>query len=52
MASFTASIVELRHDQLYILIVFIKAKLNKIFNSKQKNINILIFIMIFNKSVT
>jgi len=49
MACFTALSVKLHQHQLYILIVIMDAKLNKNFNSMQKNIKNLIFILILNK---
>jgi hypothetical protein len=38
MACFTASIPELRHDQIFILPVIMNAKLNKKSNFQEKNI--------------
>jgi len=49
MACFTALSVKLHQHQVYILINFMNAKLNKNLNSKQKNVKILIFILILNK---
>ena len=50
MACFTTSFAKLHQDQLYILIIFIEAKLNKNINSMQENVKNLIFILILNKS--
>jgi len=50
MACFTASIPELRHDQIFILLDLMSAKLNKNSNSAQKNDKFLKFIMILIKS--
>jgi hypothetical protein len=47
MACFTASIFELRHNQIFILLVIMSANLNKISNSEQKNVNILKISMFF-----
>jgi len=49
MACFTASTDELRHDQLYILIIFMSAKLCKNLKITKKIELFLIFIMILNK---
>jgi len=49
MACFTALSVKLHHHQVYILLIFMNAKLNKNLNSMQKNVKNLIFILILNK---
>jgi hypothetical protein len=45
MACFTASISELRHNQIFILLVVMNAKLNKKLNYEQKNRDILYNLM-------
>jgi len=43
MALFTASIVELRQDQIYKVLIFMESKIIKKFNFQQKNTIFLIF---------
>jgi len=45
MACFTASVFELRHNQIFILLAIMNAKLNKKFNSPLKDTIILYFLL-------